>query len=284
MYGVVEHHGRLNRADGRPANPGIYSLRFTLHATAEGHECLWEESLRGVAVASGGFFHVVLGQDDPISEEIFRFSPAWLAVQVIRSGRVAEETSRRVPMVGSHLLLHRENQRLGDRLARVEASLQDAGVLHLGEIDADAERMDLIEETVARLTARVGEVERTCSATTLEGRFSLLEKRVTELGDLDERLLRVEDEIDDIVGPDGDVVDLADRLEQIEENLSEAAAPERRGPDTAAVPQHVRLEEMERRISALGMALNRLGRTVGTPPVPDGDPGIEVDPSTAPSG
>jgi hypothetical protein len=257
MYGVVEHHGRLSRADGRPANPGTYHLRFTFHATPEGLECLWEENLRSVTVSSGGFYHVLLGQEDPISEEIFRDAPAWLAVQVIRAGHAEDATSQRVPLLGSHLMLHRESRRCSDRLDRVETVLKEAGVLRIdgAEAEAEAERLDIIEEALARLATRMADFERNSSTASLEGRLGLLEKRVAEILDLEERVLHVEDELDDIVGPDGDVVDLAERLEQIEETI--VAANQAANGEGSQPKLYGRIAELEGRIAALGAMLER---------------------------
>ena len=58
MDGVLEFHGRLARADKRPANPGRYRLQFQLHNQekigGKRDRVFWEETLeaRNVAAAA----------------------------------------------------------------------------------------------------------------------------------------------------------------------------------------------------------------------------------------
>jgi hypothetical protein len=134
MVHAIEFHGRLCDAEGGPARAGRYDLDFALHVSPDGGTALWEEEVRGVAVAADGSFRTVLGAGSALRAELFDGSPRYLAV----------------------------------RLAALEAR-------------------------VARLDGTAG------------------------------RVARLEDEMEDIVGPDGDLVDLTERLDAIEKGRARPA-------------------------------------------------------------
>ena len=105
MDSLIEFHGRLPRADKRPANPGRYDILFRLHSRAQGEKPIWSEKLESVDVLPGGFFRVVLGQETPIENGVFAESPRWLAIHVVRRGRIAAEMGPRIPLVGTMVQL-----------------------------------------------------------------------------------------------------------------------------------------------------------------------------------
>ena len=219
---LLECHGRLCRSDGRPANPGNYRLYFSLHRDGRNMKELWAETVESVEVAPGGFYHIVLGEEVPLSPTLFGAAPLFLATRVMRGEKLAPESTHRVPVLALSL---RNNTVLGDvedRLRIIEARLFELGLTdRLGNRTRRADRgaFPEMQRAVDDLLERVGRVE--VSGDRFEGstdsRLGMLETRATLLDHEDTgRVTRLEDEIGDIIGPDGDVVDLNDRMDRVE--------------------------------------------------------------------
>jgi len=209
MLKGIEYHGRLTRRDGRPANPGTYSLQFALHADERTRRTSWTEALQDVQVAPGGFYSVVLGLERPMKVEHFKDAPRWLSVRVVRKGEAAEESGPRSPMVGTQV-------RLLDALERLEKRVVKLEEYRLAQADEPstkrlAERLDKVEGRVTivsdgDLPALVRRVER-------------LVARLDDIDVEDGRLDKLEDRMEDFDGEDGDVVDLNERMDALEKTL-----------------------------------------------------------------
>ncbi len=205
MAQVLEFSGRLTRSDKRPANPGRYDLRFEIHASAADGDPLWEETVRGVDVVPGGFYRVVLGRTTPMRPDLFDGSLRWAAVRVVRGRRIDEETAPRVPIAGVVQILAARVRALEDRLG-VEPP--DMGA---------AEENDRFQDALEELEDRLAALESEADASEVEQLVrSLIERLKTIDDEEDGRLSRIEDELEDLIGPDGDVVDLNERMDRLE--------------------------------------------------------------------
>ena len=201
MFEGITFHGRLSRRDGRPANPGTYTLRFALHADRNTGRSNWQEDQDGVTIGSGGFFSVVLGVVKPLKPDHFATLPRWLSVRVVRGGHVEEENGIRTPLLGETMRLAKVNAQVEKRLATVESfretALKGPDAIKLeGRLDDMGERLGQMADT--RLP-------------NAEGLLGGLETEVESLGGDDGRVTWLEDRLDDIDGPDGDIVDLVER-------------------------------------------------------------------------
>lgn len=207
MAQVIEFSGRLSRTDKRPANPGRYDLRFAVHATLADDEPLWEETVRDVEVVPGGFFHVVLGRTVPLGGELFAEGTRWVATRVLRGRQLDDEHSPRVPVTGLSVLLSERLRVVEDRLG-VEAPTGDS-------------TEERLRRLISELEERVEAVEDDSDASDLDERVAELSRRLAELDGEEGRLTRIEDELEDLVGPDGDVVDLNERMDRLEDRAPE---------------------------------------------------------------
>ena len=211
MFEGITFHGRLSRRDGRPANPGTYTLRFALHADRNTGRSNWQEEQDGVTIGSGGFFSVVLGVVKPLKPDHFATLPRWLSVRVVRGGHVEEENGIRTPLLGETMRLAKVNAQVEKRLATVESfretALKGPDAIKLeGRLDDMGERLGQMADT--RLP-------------NAEGLLGGLETEVESLGGDDGRVTWLEDRLDDIDGPDGDIVDLVERMERLEQKAPE---------------------------------------------------------------
>lgn len=197
MAQTMEFSGRLTRSDKRPANPGRYDLQFGIHGTAADAPSFWQEVVRGVDIVPGGFFKVVLGRGTPLEPELFEEGPRWLSVRIVRGRVVDDETAPRVPVSGELLSLE---ARVGALEERVEA----------GELS------DAVREQIEALEARLESVEGELESSDLALRVQDLSTRLKVVDAEEGRLTRIEDELEDLIGPDGDVVDLNERMDRIE--------------------------------------------------------------------
>lgn len=204
MVHAMEFHGRLRRADGRPADPGVVDLVFGLFASPDGGAPLWEEEVRDVRIGPEGEYHTVLGDLNALRPALFDGSTRYLAVRVVRGGRREAELSDRVPVLGLVVALGDEVRRIDGRVAAVEAG---------GEAQVrTAKRVRVLRRRIRRLEAGEGPI-----APLLE-RIAALEARLARLDGAEGRVARLEDELEDIVGPDGDLVDLTERIEALEKS------------------------------------------------------------------
>jgi hypothetical protein len=248
MEHTIEFHGRLCRADGRPANPGTYDLAFRLHENSETPAAVWQEEVKDVPVAAGGFYHVILGRSAALRPQMFVDAPTFLSVSVIRSGRAAEEIGDRVPLLGSTLRLSASVEEMEARLAVLETRRDD---------DAPGAPDPELKKRVLRLRRRLKRLERGGGAlAAVLSRLSALEQRLQRLDGDEGRIARIEDELEDIVGPDGDIVDLTERLDAVE------GLPRRSG----VLSPEVRLEQLERRVAAVEAARAETPSDLRPPP------------------
>lgn len=249
MYTLIEFHGRLSRSDKRPANPGRYDLLFQLHPSADGNATLWSENLRGIDVAPGGFYYVTLGQKAPLSSTLFA-APRWLSVRVIVGGKRSDEHSSRVPMLGQVVCLGELVQQLDARVQSLESALStlDAGRRGGREQSPGARLRDWAEDVGGRLATLEAEGGAPHSTQVAE-----LVLRLEAIDGEDGKLTRIEDEIEDIVGKDGDLVDLNERMDALEARAPELIANLRaREGETG----RERLQKMEEAIQLLNQRLS----------------------------
>lgn len=235
---TIEFHGRLCRADGRPANPGTYDLLFSLYDGREAERTLWDEAVTEIPVAAGGFYHVVLGLRVALRAELFKEVPRYLGVRVIRGGRPAEEIGDRVPVLATDLRLAASHAAVEARLAALEAG--GAGKRDAALTGKMRRRVVLLHRRLRRLEGGGGPLAG------LSARIAGLEERLARLDGEEGRVVHIEDELEDIVGPDGDVVDLNERMDRLEarEPLRVVATPELHAVEA-------RVDELQRRIVEL---------------------------------
>lgn len=234
---TLEFHGRLCRSDGRPANPGTYDLQFSLYDGPEGERALWEEALESIPVAAGGFYHVILGQRAPLRADHFRDHTRWLAVRVLRSGKAGEEIGDRVPLTGVALGLGAAHALIEARVA----ALEGGG----GAASADPR----VRRRIVVLHRRLKRLEKGGGAVGLvAARLGAVEERVALLDGEEGRVTHLEDEMEDIVGPDGDIVDLNERMDLLEG----------RGSDLRVAIGSAELRQLEERIAALARRVEEL--------------------------
>jgi len=240
---VMEFSGRLTRSDKRPANPGRYDLRFELHASMGDADPLWEETVRGIDVVPGGFFHVVLGRSAPLSAELFEGGPRWLGVRVVRGRNIDDETAPRVPVAGMMVRLAARLRAVEDRLG-VQPPTAD-----------DDDRQARFLEALEALDQRLDELESEVEASDTDDRLRALTDRLSSLDDEEHgRLIRIEDELEDLIGPDGDVVDLNERMDRVEGQA----------PDLIANLRAREKEQSRERVGVLRQDIDQLGHAVET--------------------
>lgn len=181
--------------EGRPASASSYELLFRLHPTQDDDDVLWEEPHTAVSVGLAGQFDVILGQTVPLSPDLFLEIPRYLSVSVLHDGRIGEEASARVPILGLEL-------RLQAALAMVVSQLEPLPVL--------SKRVRRLRHQLQAFEAGGGALAQ------LSGQLEKLEHRLSRIDSEEGRLAHLEDEIEDLVGNDGDMIDLMERLEGVE--------------------------------------------------------------------
>ncbi len=257
MFEGITFSGRLSRRDGRPANPGLYALRFGLHADAKTGRSNWHEDHDGVNVGPGGFFSVVLGSVNPLRADHFVTLPRWLSVRVLRRGHVEEENGFRTPLLGETMRLARVDVGFEKRLKGLEG-FRDQAVEgpDVGRLASRVEGLDLRVKGMEDV--RLGAVE--------EG-VAELEHTVRRIGGEDGRLTWVEDRLDDIDGPDGDIIDLVERMFRLERKAPELFEMLEDEPRREAMLR-VRISQLEQMLKALGAQLEAVGGTGAAPEPP----------------
>lgn len=247
MFEGITFHGRLSRRDGRPANPGAYSLRFRLHADASTGRSNWQEDQDGVDVGAGGFFSVVLGVVNPLRADHFVTLPRWLSVRVVSRNQPEEENGFRTPLLGETVRLAKINAQSEKRFKILEEFREDAvagpdPVRVAGRVDAVDGRLKGIEDT--RLP-------------NAESGITDLETQVESLGGDEGRVTWLEDRLGDIDGPDGDIVDLVERMERLEKKAPELFVMLEDEPRREALLR-MRISTLEEMLKALGGELEQL--------------------------
>ncbi|MBM4368895.1 MAG: hypothetical protein FJ102_21955 [Deltaproteobacteria bacterium] len=245
MGQAIEFHGRIGRGDGR-LSAGRLDLVFRLFPGRDGDGPLWEEAHAGVPVAPTGAFHVVLGLRRPLHAEIFGEAPRWLGV-CINDGHAVSEAGERVPVLGTQVQLAEAVAQLAERLDRLDGPVSLPAA---EKVDAEARRR------VIKLHRRLRAIERGGGIFgPLAARVSTHEARLHRLDDDEHgRVIRIEDELEDIVGPDGDIIDLIERVEALERGELGGEAVD--GPGATAAMEradeaHQRLKLAEATIAAL---------------------------------
>ncbi len=229
MVHAIEFHGRLCRAAGPPADPGLYDLQFRLHPGPADEAILWEDEIRAIPVLSGGYYHVILGSGNALPGHLFDGAPRYLSVRVLRGGADMEEVSERVPLLGLLLKLGDDLGGVEERVAALEAAQRDTRTTR--------RRVRLLRRRMVNLEAGEG------GLLSLGSRIAAMEVRLVRVDGEAGRVSRLEDEMEDLVGQDGDVVDLDARLCRLE------------GVSTPG--EHDRLAVLERRLADVEARLKR---------------------------
>ena len=200
------HHGRLCRPDGQAAPAGLYELRFALHGETHGKRSCWSETLPNVKVSDGGFFAVILGHEKPIKPSYFDRGPRFLSTRVMVNGDLGEESGQRVPFTGNLMKVDAAQGQQHTRLGKLEESEEERSK-HPSPAEF-AQSLEALEFRIRRLESeRIGVLEKT------------IQTILTRLDQIDgdgKRMDLVEDRVDDMDGPDGDIVDLIDRMRSVE--------------------------------------------------------------------
>ncbi len=262
MQGLLEFQGRLSRSDKRPANPGTYCLQFQLHGQpreSKRDKIHWEEVVETVEVAPGGFFRVVLGRKVPFEESMFGRGIRWMSFRVVRSGTLDDEHCARAPVVGGEV-------RLYGRLDKLKSSIEDLSARIAGlasnspKVETFQTRLNRVGEAIEGIHSRLAPIESGTEMASVVRRVESLMARLDEVDCDDGRLDRIEDELHDIVGPDGDVVDLNERMDRLEGRAPELIASLKLREKSA--PEQLRLEELKRHLEAARLQIASLGERV----------------------
>lgn len=272
MGHVIEFQGRLARSDGRDVAAGRFDLRFRLHIHREGPAYVWEELHPGVRVGVGGGYSVLLGGFDPLEAQHF-VEVRWLGVSVERDG-VASEVGERVQLAGATVRL---SEIVIGLLARVDAAEARTPRALDPEAGGDSEA----RPRIVRLHRRLKRVEAGGGVVApLESRIRELEGRLVKLDDEERgRVLRLEDELDDLVGRDGELVDLAERVEALERGHGGPMRLERADAELLARAERAeaRLLLVQARVDGLQKAVDLLvgqaAKPAVAPPLPEVLPG-----------
>lgn len=220
MHSGIEFHGRLSRSDRRPANPGQYDLLFQIFPKPKSQRVLWSETVCGVEVRSGGFFDVVLGSVNPIDANLFAQTPRWLGVCVVRSGRPDRENASRIPLLGDGVRLHVRLVELSTRLTHLENVFIGEDATSRGNrLRALPRRIQQLYTDLRRIQERLSVLEGADEFSDLARQLTALSAELARLSAPSGRLTRIEDELEDLVGPQGDVVDLSERMDSLEKRI-----------------------------------------------------------------
>jgi len=175
-----------------------------IHASLRGPAVLWEHRVKAHSAGAAPWVHLVLGEDKPL--------PPGLGSEAIRyvSVRPVEGASwgPRAPVDTTSLRLLVRLTRLEARFAELEASF--------APVTALATARDALDEH----ELRIGRLEGSKRVGRLSVLAGTLAERLDRLDQDDGRVERLEDELEDLVGPDGDVVDLEDRLSELEQSVA----------------------------------------------------------------
>jgi hypothetical protein len=164
-----------------------------------------------------------------------------MSVQVIRSGTLDQENGARVPVLGHELSLRNELARTTTRLEKLEANLQQMAASST-KVESFHTKIRRIIEAVSALEDRISDVEDPATIDALIRRIEALTGRLDEVDCEEGRLDRLELEMEDLVGPDGDVVDLNDRMDRVEGRAPDLISAIKERERNA--PQQRRIEEV----------------------------------------
>lgn len=215
--------------------PGRYTVRFSLHSDGRGQRTSWVETIQDVEVGADGVCSAVLGLTEPIDSKLFDGRTRWVGARIVRSGQAGEEILPRVQVVGTSLVLSKLVERHETRLETLE---ENQRFLKSGPTkDKLKQRIEELSTRLDRL--EVGEVSR------LSRLIDQLLDRVDAVDDDGGRLEKIEDEIEDLCGPDGDIVDVNERIDEVERRAVRVLEHTEAGPDRyeAVVKRIVALEK-----------------------------------------
>ena len=266
MQGRFEFYGRLSRSDKRPANPGAYHLQFQLHGQPRANQrdkLYWEEVIEDVDVSPGGFYRVVLGQKTPVEPNVFARGIRWMSVRVLRGGKLDEENNSRIPVVGHSMRLYSALNKLDSRLEETEAKLGSM-VSNTPKVEQFQTKINRIAEAVDGVLARLVPLEGGADIKAVVRRVEALTERVDAIDKDDGRLDRLEMEMEDIVGSDGDIVDLNERMDRIEGQAPDLIKALRKRERTA--PQQRQFEDLHRQIDGLRSQFEGLAQATAPAP------------------
>lgn len=196
--------------DLRPHAGAQVRLRVTLFATPGDDQPLWSDVLPAVAVGTEGAAHLVLGVGVALPAAVFERYPRYLSV----SEEGAPAVGQRVPVSGAAV-------RHAARLAALESA---PGT---GSVPGDMARMlarlpsrlRVLGEGFADMHARMVAIE---DNQMLESNDSAT---ASQLLAAEQRLGRVEDQVEDLVGPPhGEVVALAERVAALDARVAALGA------------------------------------------------------------
>ena len=176
--------------------------RVRLFASRTGDTILWEDPAAPVWLDDSGAASVEL-VFDATDGELFRIPIRYLSV--CWSERVG--WSERVVVHGMPVRLARRVKSLEQRVAALEEAWRAAGGLQVL-----AALRDALDDHERRLAV----MEAGAPVEALQVRTEALSGRLDRLDRDGGRLVRIEDELEDLVGPRGDVVDFEERLTRLE--------------------------------------------------------------------
>lgn len=178
-------------------------IRAQLYASRGGATVLWETSSAPVWTDAFGTAHIELRFEPMVDSALFRVPIRYLSVDWTG----AHGWSARAVVDGTPVLRAVEWARMERRLSALEAAWRAAGELQvLGEL------RDALDDHERRIQT----VEAGAPVRALERSTAALSGRLDRLDRDDGRLVRIEDELEDLVGPRGDVVDFEERLSLLE--------------------------------------------------------------------
>lgn len=204
--------GRLLEVDGRPAKAGRYRLKLALHADGRIGRSSWSEIQDRVDVDAQGKFSVLLGVNNPIDGKQFHDRARWVSVRRMRGAEEGPENAPRVCVVGTAL-------QLTERITEMHAQLQ-----HHAEILERYASGPSTRKLAKRLEALESKTDELQS-----GDLGVIRAQISELLSQAEAILeeggrldQIEDRLEDLDGPDGDIIDVNMRMDSIEQRLQPA--------------------------------------------------------------
>jgi prefoldin subunit 5 len=278
MQGLFEFQGRLSRADKRPANPGSYCLQFQLHGQerdSKRDKVYWEEVLESVDVAAGGFYRVVLGRSQPVDGKVFGRGVRWMSVRVVRSGTLDDENGARSPVIGQDVRLYASIDRIDGKIEDLQGKLS-AVISSSPKTERFQTRLNRLSDELSSLNSRMVSIESGVEIAAIVRRVESITDRLASLDKDGGRLDRVEDEVYELIGADGDVVDLNERMDRLEGRAPELIRHLREREKSA--PEQLRLDDLRKQIQGTQVQLEDLAEQVST--LSTKDDKSTVDPET----
>jgi hypothetical protein len=277
MQGLFEFQGRLSRADKRPANPGSYCLQFQLHGQARDSKrdkVHWEEVLESVEVAPGGFYRVVLGRTQPVDGKVFGRGVRWMSVRVVRSGTLDDENGSRSPVVGQDTRLYASIDRINQKIEDLQGGLAEI-TSSSPKAETFQTRFNRMTENLSSVNSRLTSIESGVEIAAIVRRVESVTDRLATVDNEGGRLERVEDELYELIGADGDVIDLNERMDRLEGRAPELIRHLKEREKSA--PNQLRLEVLRSQIDEASSQLESLTEQVSALLTKDNKPIIDPE-------